>query len=134
MRAPLLPEVRGAQATSLEGRAYNTWYLRALRADERITDVPALSHLEVDDPAAYVAAAQRDWESETRFVWAICIPTTGELIALIGVTPNGSSGRLWGEARDGYDEALDTAVGPVSRFAEGALGLVVGQMLSRGIG
>ncbi|SCB98460.1 hypothetical protein GA0061091_1042 [Gordonia sp. v-85] len=111
-----------------------TWYLRALRADERITDVPALSHLEVDDPAAYVAAAQRDWESETRFVWAICIPTTGELIALIGVTPNGSSGRLWGEARDGYDEALDTAVGPVSRFAEGALGLVVGQMLSRGIG
>ena len=138
----MLPEVRGAQATSLEGRAYNkamqpveinagTWYLRALRADERITDVPALSHLEVDDPAAYVAAAQRDWESETRFVWAICIPTTGELIALIGVTPDSSTGRLWGEARDGYDEALDTAVGPVSRFSEGALGLAVEQPLSR---
>ncbi|MFE0749245.1 hypothetical protein [Gordonia sp. NPDC058843] len=110
-----------------------TWYLRSLRADERITDVPALSHLQVDDPTTYVTAAQRGWESETRFVWAICIPTTGELIALIGITTDGSSGRLWGEARDGYDEALDAAIGPVTRFAEGALGLPVGEPLSRGI-
>lgn len=111
-----------------------TWYLRALRADERITDVPALSLLEVGDPAAYIAAAQRDWESETRFVWAICIPTTGELVAVVGVTPDGSTGRLWGAARDGYDEALDAAVGPVSRFAEGALGLLVDASFDRDLG
>ncbi|OUC78203.1 hypothetical protein [Gordonia lacunae] len=111
-----------------------TWYLRALRADERITDVPALSLLEVGDPAAYIAAAQRDWESETRFVWATCIPTTGELVAVVGVTPEGSTGRLWGAARDGYDEALDAAVGPVSRFAEGALGLLVDASLDHDLG
>ncbi|MBD0863773.1 hypothetical protein IA539_21595 [Gordonia sp. zg691] len=110
-----------------------TWYLRSLRADERITDVPALSRLGVDDPAAYVAAADADWEAETRFVWAVCVPTTGELVALIGVTPDGSTARLWGQARDGYDEALDAAVGPVTRFVEGALDLVVSEPFSRGI-
>ena len=110
-----------------------TWYLRALRADERITDVPALSLLGVDDPAAYVAAGEHDWNAETRFVWAVCIPTTGELIALIGVTPDGSSGELWGRAREGYDEALDAAIGPVSRFAEGALGLTVPEHFTRTI-
>ncbi|MCK8613702.1 hypothetical protein [Gordonia sp. C13] len=109
------------------------WYLRSLRADDRITDVPALSLLGVDAPGDYVAKANADWESETHFVWAICIPTTGELIALIGVTPYGDSGRLWGQAREGYDEALDAAIGPASRFAEGALGLVVEQPLSHGV-
>ncbi|AZZ82855.1 hypothetical protein JTZ10_07380 [Gordonia rubripertincta] len=111
-----------------------TWYLRSLRADDRITDVPTLSLLGVDDPGEYVAKANDDWESETRFVWAICIPTTGELIALIGVTPDSSSGQLWGQAREGYDEALDAAIGPVSRFTEGALGLTVAEPFSRTIG
>ncbi|WP_439032428.1 hypothetical protein [Gordonia terrae] len=112
-----------------------TWYLRALRADERITDVPALSRLEVTDPAGYVDAGEAGWESETRFVWAICIPTTGELVAVIGVTPAESrdDARLWGRARDGYDEALEAAVGPVTRFTEGALGLVVGHPISPGV-
>ncbi|GAC85593.1 hypothetical protein GP2_037_00230 [Gordonia paraffinivorans NBRC 108238] len=110
-----------------------TWYLRALRADDRITDVPALALLGVDSPADYVATANADWESETRFAWAICIPTTGELVALIGVIPDGSSGLLWGRAREGYDEALDAAVGPVSRFAEGALGLSVSDEFARDI-
>ncbi|MDS1112240.1 hypothetical protein RD149_00485 [Gordonia westfalica] len=108
-----------------------TWYLRSLRADDRITDVPALSLLGVADPDTYVASASADWDDEARFVWAICIPTTGELIALIGVTPDGSSGQLWGQARDGYDEALDAAIGPVTRFAEGALELTVAESLSR---
>jgi len=111
-----------------------TWYLRSLRADDRITDVPALTLLGIDSPAGYVAQANSDWDTETRFVWAICIPTTGELIALIGVTPDGSSGQLWGQAREGYDEALDAATGPVTRFAEGALDLTVEQDISRTIG
>ncbi|TYQ11034.1 UNVERIFIED_ORG: hypothetical protein L601_000200001580 [Gordonia westfalica J30] len=110
-----------------------TWYLRSLRADDRITDVPALTLLGIDSPAGYVAQADSDWDTETRFVWAVCIPTTGELIALIGVTPDGSSAQLWGQARDGYDEALDASIGPVSRFAEGALNLAVAESLSRSI-
>ncbi|NDK91480.1 hypothetical protein GYA93_18130 [Gordonia desulfuricans] len=97
-----------------------TWYLRALRADERITDVPALSALGIDQPATYVAAAEHDWHTETRFTWAVCIPTTGELVAVIGVDADRG---LWGRCRDGHDEALTTAIGPVTRFADGALGL-----------
>ncbi|MDL9937104.1 hypothetical protein QSJ18_10155 [Gordonia sp. ABSL1-1] len=110
-----------------------TWYLRALRADERITDVPALSDIGVDDPAAYVAAADAGWAAETGYVWAICIPTTGELIALIGVATDADRGQLWGRARTGYDEALAVAIGPVTRFAEGALGLVVTEPIADGI-
>lgn len=82
-----------------------TWYLRALRADERITDVPALSALGIDQPATYVAAAEHDWHTETRFTWAVCIPTTGELVAVIGVDADRG---LWGRCRDGHDEALTT--------------------------
>lgn len=96
--------------------------------------------LGVDDPVAYVTTTDRDWADERAFVWAICIPTTGELIALIGVERDGGepdgvepdgveragdAGRLWGRARAGYDDALEVAVGPVTRFAEGALGLTV---------
>lgn len=86
--------------------------------------------LGVDDPVAYVTTTDRDWADERAFVWAVCVPTTGELIALIGVERDGverdrDAGRLWGRARAGYDDALEVAVGPVTRFAEGALGLTV---------
>lgn len=84
-----------------------------------------MSDLGVDDPAGYVSTADRNWAGETEFVWAICIPTTGELIALIGVTRDGETGHLWARARSGYDEAVEVATGPVTRFAEGALGLTV---------
>ncbi|MEP9392177.1 hypothetical protein ABLE92_00535 [Gordonia sp. VNQ95] len=100
-----------------------TWYLRGLRADDRITDVPALSDLGVDDPVGFVAASDARWADETEFAWAVCIPTTGELIALIGVTADGDAGTVWGRARTGHDEALSAAVAPVSRFADGALDL-----------
>ncbi|MEE3848790.1 hypothetical protein VZC37_00495 [Gordonia sp. LSe1-13] len=102
-----------------------TWYLRSLRADDRITDVPALSDLGVDDPARYVTAADTGWADESRFVWAICIPTTGELVAVVELIPEGDVARLRGRARDGYAEAFDAAVGPVTRFATGMLGVTV---------
>ncbi len=112
-----------------------TWYLRSLRADDRITDVPALSLLGgVDSPADYVEAANSDWDAETRFVWAICIPHDRR----VDRADRGDAGRLLGpvvgSARDGYDEALDAAIGPVSRFAEGALYLTVAEPFSRSIG
>ncbi len=100
-----------------------TWYLRALRADDRVTDVPALSDLGVDDPDGYIAAASRSWENESRYVWAVCEPTTGELVALIGVRPDPAI--LCGRARTGRAGALEAACGPVSRFATGALGLTL---------
>lgn len=107
-----------------------TWYLRSLRADDRISDVPALTLLGVDNPSAYVAATDLGWADETVFVWAVCIPTTGELVALIGV--DSARSQLTGLARDGHAEALDAAIAPVTRFAEGALGLSPG-LLHNGV-
>ncbi|MGV9713500.1 hypothetical protein ACWDTI_22885 [Gordonia sp. NPDC003424] len=100
-----------------------TWYLRALRADDRISDVPALTDLGVADPLGYTEVVARGWSEETLFVWAVCIPTTGELVAVIGVRADDGEAILSGCCRRGHDDALDAAVGPVTRFAEGALGL-----------
>jgi len=110
------------------------WYLRALRHDDRLSDVPALTALGVPDPVAYVTGAEdhragaSDAEAEAeaqRCVWGVCIPTTGEVIALIGVD---TAGRLRGVARPGYEGALADAQGPVQRYAQGALGLTVGPL------
>lgn len=111
------------------------WYLRALRADGRLSDVPALADLGVADPAAYVAAAQpadepddAEDDAPVRCVWAVCVPTTGELVALLGVTgdPAGGTAILRGVHRAGFVTALADAVDPVRRFAAQALGLTVG--------
>ncbi len=89
------------------------WYLRALRNDERVSDVPALADLGIDDPAAFVAAADAGWADETRFSWAVCEPTTGELMSLItaaaGEPPSG-------QARKGQQQSLDDALPVVERF------------------
>ncbi|MFT3663111.1 MAG: hypothetical protein QM809_17605 [Gordonia sp. (in: high G+C Gram-positive bacteria)] len=111
------------------------WYLRALRADDRISDVPALTDLGVPDPAAYVVAADAEdslgdgGDAVSRCVWAVCIPTTGELIALIGVSGSASSSVLRGRSRAGHRAALADAEGPVRRFAEQALGLIPGELI-----
>lgn len=98
------------------------WYLRALRADDRLSDVPALTDLGVPAPGAYIAATEQGWANGDRCVWAVCIPTTGELVALIGVSGGDGTSRMSGAARAGYDQALDAARGPVARFAAQALG------------
>jgi len=104
------------------------WCLRALRGDDRLSDVPALTDLGLTDPAGYIAGADRpDADGDVRCVWAVCIPTTGELIALIGVTGReGGDGALCGRARSGYAGALADVAGPVRRFAEQALSVTVG--------
>ena len=105
------------------------WYLRALRDDDRLSDVSALELLDVADPTRYIADAARDWADESRFVWAVCVPTTGETVALIGVRPTGDgAAELVGLARDDHPAALADAVGPVTRFAAGALGLQTGEL------
>ena len=70
-----------------------------------------------------------------RCVWAVCIPTTGELVALIGVS--GTSGedadrpaQLRGLARSGYHHALAEATPSVCRFARQALGLAPGELIA----
>lgn len=99
-----------------------SWYLRALRADDRLSDVPALADLGL--PASVVDEAERAWSAETACTWAVCEPTTGELVARIVVTaPDAASAaQLTGQARAGGAAALAAAEGPVRRFVVGALG------------
>ena len=99
-----------------------TWYLRALRADERIDDRPALADLGETDPD-YVARCTARWASETGYSWAVCEPTTGELLAEVTIDPHTET--LATRARPGHDEAAAVAATSVRRFAAAALNLTV---------
>ncbi|WP_054815636.1 hypothetical protein [Nocardia arizonensis] len=100
-----------------------SWYLRALRADDRIDDRPALALGGITDPD-YVRRRTAEWEAETHFSWAVCEPTTAELVAEIGVEPNADgTATVDGWARAGYEPALADGLAAVRRFVEGALGL-----------
>jgi len=95
------------------------WYLRGLRADDRVDDRPALADLGETD-AGYVDRCTRDWLTDTRYTWAVCEPTTGELLAEVALRP---VGLIELRARPGHAEAAQTAGDAVRRFATGALGL-----------
>ncbi|WP_422749083.1 hypothetical protein ACN27E_11265 [Mycobacterium sp. WMMD1722] len=98
------------------------WYLRALRADELIDDRPALADLgETDDD--YVTRCSAQWLSDVRYSWAVCEPTTGELLAEI--TLDTGTARLATRARPGHDDAASIAADAVRRFAGGALGMTL---------
>ncbi|MFE3446276.1 hypothetical protein ACFXNW_24885 [Nocardia sp. NPDC059180] len=100
-----------------------SWYLRALRADERIDDRPALAEGGITDPD-YVLRRNGQWDAETHYSWAVCEPTTAELVAEIVVTPStDGSAEIAGWSRPGYTDALDAGLTAVHRFTEGALGL-----------
>jgi hypothetical protein len=99
-----------------------TWYLRALRADERIDDRPSLADLGETDPD-YVSRCAANWASETGYSWAVCEPTTGELLAEVTIDPY--SATLSTRARPGHDDAATVAATAVRRFAAAALNLTV---------
>jgi hypothetical protein len=94
-----------------------------LRDDDRVSDRPALALAGVTDPD-HVRACERGWDEETRFTWAVCEPTTGEMLAEVAIEPQGTgnAARLTGFARDGYDEPLAAARIVVQRLGDGALG------------
>jgi len=96
------------------------WYLRALRADDRVDDRPALTELGETD-ADYVARRAADWESDAAYSWAVCDPTTGELLAEIVLNRGGAGVRS--RVRSGYDDAAAAAEKSVRRFAQAALGM-----------
>ncbi|GAA4478637.1 hypothetical protein GCM10023094_22680 [Rhodococcus olei] len=101
-----------------------SWYLRALRADERVDDRPALADGGVTDPD-HVARRTAQWASDEHWSWAVCEPTTGELLAEVGLTPHAGTAVLTGWARPGHEDALAAALTTVARFGEGGLGLAV---------
>ncbi|MBI5340325.1 hypothetical protein EV589_3149 [Mycobacterium sp. BK558] len=94
------------------------WYLRALRADDRVDDRPALADLGEHRPD-HVSQAAAHWDSETLFTWAVCEPTTGELLAEVTLDP--STRDVAVRARPGHEQAAQTGADAVARFAEAML-------------
>ncbi|BBZ05605.1 hypothetical protein MCHIJ_50420 [Mycolicibacterium chitae] len=90
------------------------WYLRAVRADERMDDRPSLAQLgETDD--GYVGRVEQQWADDTRYAWAVCEPTTGEMLAEVALCPR--TGAIDTRARPEHDEAAHAAAEAVTRFA-----------------
>ena len=91
------------------------WYLRALRADDRIDDRPALAELGEGNPA-HVDDSLARWAADTGYSWAVCEPTTGELLAEVRLDPRTAA--LSTRARLGHDDAAAVAADAVRRFAD----------------
>ncbi|MCT7660867.1 hypothetical protein [Mycobacterium deserti] len=98
------------------------WYLRALRHDELMDDRPALAELGETD-SGYVSTCSAQWASDTRYTWAVCEPTTGEMLAEVIVDPTTATVRT--RARQGHADAAAIAEQSVRRFAAAMLGLAI---------
>lgn len=96
-----------------------TWYLRALRADDRVDDRPALADLG-EHGRDYVEQLAAQWDSDALCSWAVCEPTTGELLAEVTLDP--STAVIRTRARPGHDEAARVGAQAVTRFADAVFG------------
>ena len=65
----------------------------------------------------------RGVRSDACYVWEVCEPTTGEVVADVTLDPTAAT--VVARAREGRDEAADVAAEAVRRFAAGALGITV---------
>ncbi len=92
-----------------------TWYLRALRADDRIDDRPGLAQIGETEPD-YVAQSIARWLHDRSYTWAVCEPTTGELLAEVALEV--ATGLVSVRSRPGHGEAAEIAGAAVRRFAE----------------
>lgn len=95
------------------------WYLRALRADDRVDDRPALAELG-ETRADYVESAATQWDSDTLYTWAVCEPTTGELLGEVTLNPHTRA--IGTRNRPGFQDATRTGADAVGRFAAAMLG------------
>ena len=96
--------------------------MRAPRDDDLIDDRPALADLGETDPD-YVTHCSARWASDTVYTWAVCEPTSGELLAEVAVDPATATVRT--RARDGHVEAAAIAAMSVRRFSVAVLGLTI---------
>jgi len=83
-------------------------------------DRPALASMGESDPD-YVARCTAQWASDTGYTWAVCEPTTGEMLAEVRIDPLAATLRT--RSRDGHDDAVAIAEQSVRRFASAMLGL-----------
>jgi len=99
-----------------------TWYLRALRYDDRVDDRPALADLGETD-LDYIHDAEDAWAADTLYTWAVCEPTTGELLAEVTLDPTTSY--MHSRARPGHEDAAAMSEDTVRRYASEVLNLRV---------
>jgi hypothetical protein len=107
-----MPTIRRVEPVEINSGA---WYLRALRADDRVDDRPALAELGETD-ADHIQKRAAQWESDAAYTWAVCEPTTGELLAEVTLDP--ATGMIGLRARPGHAEAAQGAADAVRRFAD----------------
>lgn len=67
------------------------------------------------DPS-YVQRRAAEWESDATYSWAVCEPTTGELLAEVTLSP--ATGQIDLRARPGHAHAAQAAGDAVRRFAD----------------
>ena len=96
--------------------------MRAPRDDDLIDDRPALAELGETD-RDYVGRCRAGWASDTGYTWAVCEPTSGELLAEVILDPLAATVRT--RHRRGHADAAATAARSVGRFAAAALGITV---------
>jgi len=119
------------------------WYLRVPRADGRVDDRPAVlascadpeirrwRHRPPADPAeadAYIRRRILDWARDDRYTWAVCEPTTGEMLGEVSLDhvdlPMGrAEAACWALPAARRAGMTTTALSAVLRFAFGGLGL-----------
>jgi RimJ/RimL family protein N-acetyltransferase len=119
------------------------WYLRVPRADDRIDDGPAVlascldleirrwRHRPPADPAeadAYIRRRARDWARDERCTWAVCEPTTGEMLGEVSLEHldlgmGQAEAACWTLPHARRTGMTTTALSAVLRFAFGGLGL-----------
>jgi hypothetical protein len=79
-----------------------------------------LADLGVTDPE-HVAHSAAGWSADTSYSWAVCEPSTGELLAEVTLDPQ--TGAIATRARAGQTKAATAAAECVQRFAASALGI-----------
>jgi RimJ/RimL family protein N-acetyltransferase len=119
-------------------------YLRALRADDRIDDRPAVVEgftdpdtrrwvpdYRIEDLAAagaYIARRAGEWAADTRYSWAVADPFTGELLGEVGLkeldlTAGTAEALCWTHPAGRGRGTASRGLAAVLRFGFGALSL-----------
>lgn len=120
------------------------YYLRALRADERVDDRPAVVEgfadpdtrrwvpgYRIDDLAdagAYIARRTAEWATDARYSWAVADPFTGELLGEVGLkeldlAAGTAEAACWTHPVGRGRGMASRALAAVLRFGFGAVGL-----------
>jgi len=119
------------------------WYLRALRCDDRLDDRPSVvassqdpeiarwRHRPPPEPAeaeAYIRRRAAEWLSDDRYTWAVCEPTTGEMLgevelAALDLCHGTAEAACWALPGARGRGMTTNALSAVLRFAFGGVGL-----------